>query len=93
MEECGGKVQELEVPCININTILNILPNKHIDLLSLDTEGSELPILKAINYNKFNIEVIVVEMINGDLGLTKFLREQGYIKKKEIGYDWIFIKE
>lgn len=93
MKECGGEVQEFEVPCININTILNILPNKNIDLLSLDTEGSELPILNAIDYNKFNIEVIVVEMINGDLGLTKFLKEKGYIKKKEIGYDWIFIKE
>ena len=49
--------------------------------------------MKAIDYDKFNIEVIVVEMINGELGLTKFLKEKGYIKKKEIGYDWIFIKE
>ena len=93
IEECGGEVQEFEVPCININTILNILPNKNIDLLSVDTEGSELSILKAIDYSKFNIEVIVVEMINGEQGLTNFLSKKGYIKKKEIGYDWIFIKE
>lgn len=93
LEECGGKVEEFEVPCININTILNILPNNNIDLLSVDTEGSELPILKAIDYNKFNIKTIVVEVINGDQGLTDFLKTKGYKKKKEIGYDWIFVKE
>lgn len=93
IKQCGGEKKILDVACININTILNILPTRKIDLLSLDTEGSELSILKAIDYEKFFINTIVVEVINGDNGLTDFMEKKGYIKNKEIGYDWIFVRK
>lgn len=93
IKQCGGETKIFDVACININTILNILPTRNIDLLSIDTEGSELSIIKAIDYNKFNINTIITEVINGDNGLTDFLKEKGYNKKKEIGYDWIYVKE
>lgn len=93
INSCGGEKRVFDVACININTLLNILPNKNIDLLSIDTEGSEISILEAIDYDKFNINTIVVEMINGDGGLTDFLTKKGYKKVKEIGYDWVYMKE
>ncbi len=92
MEQCGGNNMIFNVVCLNINTILNILHGKSIDLLSIDTEGSEFAILQAIDYSKFDIKVIVVEVINGDNGLTLFLAGKGYRKIKEIGYDWIYKK-
>jgi hypothetical protein len=34
---------------------------KHIDYLSIDTEGSEFEILKALDFNEFSFGVITVE--------------------------------
>ena len=92
IKECGGEATSFEVACIDINTILSILPSNQIDLLSIDTEGSEKTILQAIDYDKFLINTIVVEVINGDSGLTDFLNSKGYRKVKEVGYDWVYTK-
>ena len=41
--------------------IKNYVPNKKIDYLSIDTEGSEYDILKAFNFQTFKVEVISIE--------------------------------
>lgn len=51
-----------KVKCVNANKILEkYCPNK-IDLMSLDVEGCEDKVLSAINFNKFNFQMIVVEI-------------------------------
>lgn len=63
---------------------------KNIDFLSLDTEGSELNILKTINWNTTKIKVICVEDNYGDPFLHKFLREHDYIFYHRIDGDYIY---
>ena len=43
--------------CLPFFTILNAIGNPVIDYFSLDVEGSELPILRSIPWNKVTIKV------------------------------------
>lgn len=54
--------RKYEVQTISLNDLLiKHRSPKHIDYLSIDTEGSEYDILKAFNFNEFSIGIITVE--------------------------------
>ncbi len=83
----------------NVHTIsLNDLLRKHsaprhIDYLSIDTEGSEYEILNAFDFSKYNIQIITVEHNNTPQRemIFKLLSGHGYERKYEsISYfdDW-----
>ena len=61
-DENRKKNMEISVKTVTLAHLLDNLsfPNE-IDFLSLDTEGSELEILKAFNFEKYIIKVICVE--------------------------------
>lgn len=61
MEQAGGT--EVTVECVPLYSLLMALEVTHIDYFSLDTEGSELDILKTIPFNKIQIDVLSVEWI------------------------------
>lgn len=88
----GGNKTILKIECENINSILKQLNSNYIDLFSIDTEGSELDILKQINFEKFNIKAIVTEVLYHENDILNFMKEVKYKKIGEIGYDWIFEK-
>ena len=98
---------------IKTNTLNNIIKsskysNKKIDLLSIDVEGHELPVLEGLDFNKYSPNVIVVEYL--DLNVSKleiknlnienvinseiyrFLTLKKYILVNSIYSDLIFIK-
>ena len=50
----------------------------HIDLLSIDTEGSELEILRSIDFKKIYIDIIIVENNYQISGIRKLLESKGY---------------
>jgi FkbM family methyltransferase len=70
----------------------NIIDRNRIDFLSLDTEGNELKILKSIDFNKFNIEVITVENNDYDEKFFSFLIPKGYQFITRLGCDEIYKK-
>ena len=57
----GGNVKKIPICTNSFNTIMDFLNVSHIDLLSVDTEGSEYHILKGIDFTRYNIDVICVE--------------------------------
>lgn len=62
-----------------------------IDYLSLDTEGSELSILKSINWSVYKILSISVENNYGDNKIFTFLDGLGYQYKGRFGCDEIYV--
>jgi FkbM family methyltransferase len=89
----GGEKSLFPVKCMHVNDILATLNTKHIDLLSIDTEGSEFHILKNIDFLKYDFSVIIVEELYGDSELDKFMSTAGYMNVAKIGYDIIFFKK
>ena len=62
----------------------------HIDLFSLDVEGSEIEVLKGVDFSKYRFKIICVETNNFNL-INKFLDSQNYnFLKKISGHDYIF---
>jgi FkbM family methyltransferase len=89
----GGNKKEIEIVTKNVNTMLASHGVKHIDYCNIDTEGSELTILKAIDFSKVQIDVITVEA-NYDwdrFKLRLLLTFKGYKYICSLGNDMVFV--
>jgi hypothetical protein len=55
-------------------------PGQIIDLLSLDTEGYELPILRGLNLNKYRPRYMLIEIYAKDFNeIVSFLLSHNYM--------------
>lgn len=65
------------------------LPNK-IDFISLDVEGSEIKILESIDFNKYEIHIMSIEVNHHADQITKFVESKNFEKIGSLGCDFIF---
>lgn len=75
-----------EVETVSLNDLLDEHGLAHIDYLSIDTEGSELMILAAFDFDRFRPRVITVEHgyeAKRRAGLYELLTRHGYRRKYE----------
>jgi FkbM family methyltransferase len=86
-------MKDVDVECIDVNTILEQNNLINIDFLSIDTEGGELEILKHIDFSKYNIQTIAVENQYDPTDVRQFLFSKGYKLLAHVEIDDIFIKE
>ena len=75
---------------------LQTLFDKHsvtdIDLISIDVEGAEMPVLNSIDFNKMNINCFLIENNYGLDKETEFLISKGYKFFGNIQWDAVFVK-
>jgi FkbM family methyltransferase len=88
------KVKIQKVPCKTWSSLH--LP-QHIDYLQIDTEGSEIEILKCIDWPNTSISYICLEDNNissGDFRSKNFMLEHGYecILEQNVDYLWRKVK-
>lgn len=87
----GGTSEIINVKCYNINQLLLDNNIRHVDYLSIDTEGGELGILQSIDFNQIDIDVIEVENNYGE-HFREFLEPLGYWKMGNLGPDEVYKK-
>ena len=66
---------------------------KVIDFLSIDTEGSEVAVLKSINFNHWSVNLITVEHAGNEekrLEAWSYLKSFGFMRKKMWFEDWFY---
>jgi len=63
-----------------------------IDLLSVDVEGAELPVMQSINWLITRVEVILVENNYREEKVGNFLRTKGFKFVKRIRQDEVFVR-
>jgi FkbM family methyltransferase len=79
---------------VKTDTFENIVSDTtYIDFLSLDTEGNELKILKSIDFNKYDIQVISIENNKFDHTFQKFFYNTPYRLAATLGCDEVYKKE
>lgn len=89
--------EKIKKKTIHLNEILNKTkaPNL-IDFFSLDVEGSELSVLKGINFKEFNFQYLLIEITNIDSdkhvkSIVNFLKNKKYILIDNLtSYDFLF---
>lgn len=86
----GGSYEIIKVHCFNINKLLAEANISHVDLLSIDTEGGELDIIKSIDFSKFQIDAITVEDNYGSKELQSYLLSRGYRFIRQLKQDLLF---
>ena len=68
----------------------------NIDYMNIDIEGHEIEVLKSIDFNLININVICIEVHDYDKKkkneILSFLKKNGYFLKKKISINYIFQK-
>lgn len=80
---------------VKTNTLNNILENHkvfNIDFCTIDTEGSEYEILKDFDFDKFNIDIIIVENNYGLNNVKNLLESKGYELISKIEIDDVYKK-
>jgi hypothetical protein len=66
------------VPCGSLtNVLLDIFPQGHVTLFSLDVEGSEPLVLKHLDFEKVYIEMMIIENRNS------FCKKRSHCKSRD----------
>lgn len=95
LQQYGGSTNIIKVKTRRMKDVLTDTNIKEIHYLSIDAEGSELEILKSIDYDRVFIHVIDIENNYGDTFhiIRDFLVEKGFINKFSIEFDEIFVNK
>ena len=88
----GGEVNKIMMPVRTLQSILDEAGVSDVDYCSIDTEGSELNIVRSIDFEKTNIKIFSIENNYGDTSIKEYLESKGYTHYAKIQWDDIFIK-
>ena len=80
----------IDVETISINDLLGKHNIADVDLCSIDTEGGELEILRAIDFSRFNIDILIIENNYYDLEIRNFMFSNGYHLMGSLSCDEIY---
>lgn len=90
IEAFNQKSIEIEIQCIDINLLLLKYDLYNIDFLSIDIEGSEIEILKKLDFSKFKIEYISVENNYNNSEIRKILKKANFELINRLNIDDIY---
>ena len=86
-----NQMEKIIVDCFTPHTIFSQYGIDHIDFLSIDTEGGEFDIIKAIDFSKIHVEVITIEVnYKNDHRIYNYLTSYGYQYITRLGADEVY---
>lgn len=88
----GVAIETIEVPCYEINGLIRRQGIETFDLLSMDTEGGEHDLLRALDIERFRIQVIAVENNYSDRRIEQLLDARGFRLVACMGSDEIYVR-
>ena len=97
-----NKLEKKKIKTITLTKLLKKNKIRKIDFMNIDIEGSELKVLKTLNFNYFDIKVICIEIlgqfftkrnkINKDK-IIKIFKQNNYTLKFRTFANYVFIKK
>jgi FkbM family methyltransferase len=100
--EANGKgfvLSTYEVPLITGQEIVDThLNGKVVDLLSIDVEAFELPVLRSFDFSRFHPRAILIEESSfipnaaSSKACASFLRDAGYQLERRVGCNGIYVR-
>ena len=93
IEQYGGRQRNVKVTCYEFNELMEMHNVKKIDYLSIDTEGGEYEVMKAIDFSRFAPRCVSIEENKKALAIWLFLKARGYVLAEKLGGDLIFVQK
>jgi FkbM family methyltransferase len=84
--------KKIKVPVDTLDNLLSRFDINKIELLSIDTEGTEVDVLKGIDLEYFDIDLILIEDWGRDFNIYKYLKSKNYKRVRRTGYNSWYIK-
>jgi FkbM family methyltransferase len=84
---------KVKVKVRSLNTLLKDNDAEKIDVLSVDTEGTELDVLKGLDFDRWNPTLIVSENNFDTNECREFLKTKGYKLDQRSHVNDFFVKE
>ena len=91
--------KEVEIKCYELNDILIFNKIEKVDYINIDTEGTELDVLKGLNFQKIKPSLLTIEDNDFDLDSDSkkekiaYMKNQGYVLINNIGVTMFFFKK
>jgi len=81
---------------VNVRSLTSLMDElefpRSIDFVSIDTENTELDVLKGIDFSKYSIKLLVIENNYDEPFCEDYLRKFGYTKINRIAVNDFFLK-
>jgi FkbM family methyltransferase len=90
-ERSGSRIINLATR--RLDAVLNEHSITAIDYLSVDTEGSELAILRSLDFNRFKVRALSVENNRNLPQIPEHMRSVGYSRIARLGVDDIYVTD
>ncbi len=90
LNHVASAAQAIQVPVARLGSLLDKHGLDHIDLCSIDTEGSELAILNTLDFDRHRISVLTIENNFGESALPDLMAQKGYDFVATLEQDMIF---
>ena len=72
---------------------IEILKNKKIDFISIDTEGNEFDIVSSFNFSELDVNAVVIENNYNDERIKNFLIKHNFILLYKLELDDVYISK
>lgn len=90
-QEIEQHPQEFEYLQVQTVKFDEVIDRHDIDILSVDTEGSEASILRSINFSLYKIKAITVEVNYGTEEIDSILIPEGFTPVQILGCDCVYV--
>lgn len=91
-KEMINKIDEIKVEVKKLDTVLSRINLEKIDFLSIDTEGTELEVLRGFDINRWKPKLLVIENNFNENKVSEYLESFGYIFSQRVGVNDFFVK-
>jgi hypothetical protein len=92
VESHGGSVDKIMMSVRKLQTILDEHGITEVDYCSIDTEGSELKIIKSIDFSRTNVKIFSIENNYGNSDVYHYLISNGYTHHTKLHWEDIYVK-
>lgn len=91
--EMINRVEEIKVEVKKLDTVLSRINLEKIDFVSIDTEGTELEVLKGFDIDRWKPKLLIIENNFEDSEISDYLGNFGYKFSQRLGVNDFFVKE
>jgi FkbM family methyltransferase len=88
----GGRVDEIEVTCYRLASLLKEHDILDVHYMNIDVEGAEYDILRSIDFDAFNVHVCGIENNYMDFRIPRLMKNNGFDMVAIIG-DEFYVKK